>query len=124
MKLHNGTCTKDVIKRNTGDYGVIIKCLKTVRTREPALIIMNFYNLMTTSPLPKGSERLKFRDLTIPVPDEPFKVGEIERPRICIIPALIMFLSLFAVAVIVKFTKAKDDLAFKMWSYISICHGS
>lgn len=44
--------------------------------------------------------------------------------KICIIPALIIFLSCFTVAGIVRYTKGKQDLAFKQWAYISLCYGS
>jgi len=42
-------------------------------------------------------------------------IGVIDRPRLCILPALILFLSLFAVALMIRFKKGKLDLSFKQW---------
>lgn len=46
-------------------------------------------------------------------------IGEFDRPRLCILPGLILFLSLFAVAMFIKFgyKKGKEDISFKQWIF-------
>lgn len=80
---------------------------------------------MTTRPLEPGVNRSKHQNILSPdTGAAPFQVSEIQRPRVCIIPALIMFLGFFVVACIVRYAKGKQDLVFKLWSYISLCYES
>lgn len=124
MKLYPGPCRIHAIN----EYVIQILCTrpKVLRIQRPPAVatLLQLFTLLETRPLKRGLVPRKYKDFKILIPVENFKVGTIDRPRVCIIPALIMFLSVFAVASIVRFTKGKQDLAFKQWVYISLCYGS
>lgn len=89
-----------------------------------ALYPQLLFSFMNTRALRAGEARNKYKNLNELVPPGLFKVGSIDRPRVCVIPAVIMFLSLLVVASIVRITKGKQDLAFKLWSFVSRAYGS
>lgn len=138
VKYHSGTCTE---RSKVNATSAFITCSKYLNgtARNPFNdssdgIVYTFnggiapihalFTIMETRPLKPGVLRRKVRDFNTSVPDGPFQVGTISRPRVCIIHALIMFFSFFSLACILRNTKGKQDIAFRLWSYICRSYGS
>lgn len=79
---------------------------------------------MTTRTLQKGKLQRKYSDIKSLAATEPVQLGTIQRPRICIIPAVIIFLFFLTLAALVRLRRGRQDLAFKQWAYISLSHWS
>lgn len=124
MQIHPGRCRRSVAV----PVGKLVACSGPQETfvhETLAVYTLHvLFTVMKTRPLERGAINRKYKDLIKPVPGGSFKVGTIDRPRICIIPAIIIFLSLFTIDGIVRVTKGRQDLAFKQWSYICIPYGS
>jgi len=127
MKRHPGRC-RIVLKPAL--VGKAVKCRKvTRRTNTPFkgdnTLYRLFVEVMNTRPLGAGMVWPKYKEFLFgPAFTNGVQVGTIDRPRVCIIPALILFLSCFFVAGILKLTKVRQELAFKQWAYISRSNGS
>jgi len=127
MKEKRGTCKSvqniPIQKGTTRGIGTYIRCPKDPSVYG-AQLPRDMFSLMKTRPLPAGEARNKYTKLNTPVTADLFEVGVIDRPRVCILPAVIMFLSLLVVATIVRYTKGKQDLSFKQWAFVSRAYGS
>jgi len=110
------------LSNDTGLPAAAVQCPKHSELQGVVLMVQMF-SLMKTRPLKKGRPREKVKEFNTPIANNNVKVGSINRPRICIFPALIMFVSFFALAGIVRCTKGKQDYAYKQWRYISQCSG-
>jgi len=76
-----------------------------------------YYTHMRTRSLKSGKVDVKPKNFIIPT-SERISVGTISRPRICIIEALIIWISCLAIAAAVRLSKGKQDLVLRMLSHI------
>lgn len=111
MYLHDGYC-----RFSAGvPHGKLILCTKGspdhLMARQTPLEIL-FSLSVITRPLKRGLVRKEYRS-SVYLTREDLKIGTIYRPRICIIPALILCFSLFSVAAFVRYRQGIQDLAFK-----------
>lgn len=69
------------------------------------------FGLMQTRPLERGLARRKFLNWFTLAPPDPVQVGTINRPRICAIPALIIFMFFYVISYKARKVREKRELA-------------
>lgn len=107
MAQHNDKC-----KATEGtEYERSVYCPKSNNTKSFGPPLHQLYEVMTT--VEADNQTISDGDKVVTT----WAVGEIQRPRLCVFPALLLLL--FLIACVIRCTKGKQDLAFKLRIFAS-----
>lgn len=103
-EFYSKLCSPGIPVRNANFSGVGILCQDNPRFQN-----LTIDNTLVSFLMSVGTEKVNSGN--------PRVVGSMKRPRVCIIPAVLMLVGLISIAGLITLIRGTQDLAFKQWSY-------
>ena len=104
LEVFSKMCNERVTHKNENYTFVGIRCVKNPELTESTIDDAVVRFLLSAGTKPVGSDNRKV-------------VGSINRPRLCLIPSVVMVAGIISIAGLINLLRGTQPLAFKQWSY-------